>query len=591
MSPSADQILDVAIVGGGISGLYTGWRLLTGTLEPNHQPPGKRVAIFELGGRTGGRLLTWRPFIDEFELHAELGGMRFFEQQRLVWSLISYFVKERKLAPPIKFYVADPNGNNLWYLRERILKSNELTNPDQLPYLLDAASRYADPASVVNRVIEDILMLNRPAIAEKLDGRMRPETWEDWDKVKPYLCYRHRRLWDIGFWNLLFDLLSPETYAYVTDAFGYFSVTNNWNAAEAMQSLYIDFTQNPDYHTLREGYDYLPYLVRQAFLAANGEIRLHTPVVAIDRDREGLFEVWLREAEKPLRARSVVLAMPRRSLELLHENAFWNLDRVIDPKENRSLRDCIRAVIPFPAFKLFLAYGTRWWQASPFHIAAGRSVSDLPIRQTYYFPPAPSFSPDALPAKGRGLVMASYDDLGAVPFWQALEAPMKEREREKRILSEMAKRVALDAADSDLTSHVKQTLHALAEEPGFNYAPPEMVRHAQEQLELLHFNRSLPSPMNRPGSSQGEFLAAYMDWGRDPYGGGWNFWAPLIDVRETMQAMRRPFEDIPLYIVGEAYSGAQGWVEGALTIAERVLRDHFGLGQAAWQPEGYYMGY
>jgi hypothetical protein len=58
-----------------------------------------------------------------------------------------------------------------------------------------------------------------------------------------------------------------------------------------------------------------------------------------------------------------------------------------------------------------------------------------------------------------------------------------------------------------------------------------------------------------------------------------------------MAQMRKPFEDAPLYIVGEAYSGVQGWVEGALTVAEKVLRDHFNLEEEEWQPKGYYMGY
>jgi monoamine oxidase len=87
------------------------------------------------------------------------------------------------------------------------------------------------------------------------------------------------------------------------------------------------------------------------------------------------------------------------------------------------------------------------------------------------------------------------------------------------------------------------------------------------------------------------FAAAYKDWGHDPYGGGWNFWAPEVDVRAVMQGIRRPFAGDDLYIVGEAYSGNQGWVEGALTTAEHVLRDYFGLRPAAWQPESLYLGY
>jgi protoporphyrinogen oxidase len=74
--------LDFAIVGGGVSGLYTAWRLLKSGV------PASLIAIFEMGERTGGRLLTWLPAGADGGLRAELGGMRFFSQQELVWNLL-----------------------------------------------------------------------------------------------------------------------------------------------------------------------------------------------------------------------------------------------------------------------------------------------------------------------------------------------------------------------------------------------------------------------------------------------------------------------------------------------------------------------
>ena len=38
----------------------------------------------------------------------------------------------------------------------------------------------------------------------------------------------------------------------------------------------------------------------------------------------------------------------------------------------------------------------------------------------------------------------------------------------------------------------------------------------------------------------------------------------------------KPFADRPLFICGEAYSDAQGWVEGALQTADMML-EKFGL--------------
>jgi Flavin containing amine oxidoreductase len=602
-SASATAVeVDVAIVGGGISGLYAGWRLLT-CAPPGGNVP-KRVVVFESSGRTGGRLLTWYPFADHgvFDLHAELGGMRFFEQQSLVWGLIGYFVQCRALQPPIDFYVADPNGNNLWYLRETSLKAPDFYNPDRLPYRQDADSRYADPASIINNLITSVLAESRDRIAAKLGNRTQPATWQDWDAIKPILRYRGRLLWNVGFWNLLYDVLSPESYAYVTDAFGYSSLTNNWNAAEAMQSVFLDFTTNPKYKTLREGFGYLPHLVRSEFVKAKGDLRLRHTVVDLTKNGKA-FELGVRHpgpdgtpTYTTWRAGKVILAMPRRSLELLNRNAYWDADRPVD---GRTLRWFIESVIPYPAFKTFFAYDEPWWRKPPISIAAGRSVSDLPIRQTYYFPPHPKpFSPDEVPAEARALLMASYNDYASVPFWRALEAPEDYKQAADVVLSELPSATPAGfrskGSNAAFTAYVADAHARLPEEPGFHLAPPEMVRYAQQQLRLLHLNQPQPDPIPLPNQSEktfGYFLAAYKDWGHDPYGGGWNFWAPGIHVDTVMQRIRQPFERDELYIVGEAYSGAQGWVEGALTTTERVLQAKFRLPPPRWEPADAYLGY
>jgi len=602
---AVEDVQDVVIVGGGVSGLYSAWRILTGVRKGG---PLKKVTVLEQSARTGGRLLTWYPFPEDKALHGELGGMRFFAKQSLVWGLIvDYFVKTKhKLKPPVKFFVDDPNGNNLWYLREKLLKAQDLVNPDKVPYLLDSASRNAGPGPIIAGVIGWLLVANRPAIAKLLGGKTRPDTWEEWDTVKPHLEYNGRKLWNIGFWNLLADLLSPEGYAFVTDSFGYYSITNNWNAAEAMQSIYLDFTQNPDYQTLDEGYAYLPYLLKEEVRAAGGEVLLDSPVEQIERRTNGVYEVKVKgikgKPDQTFLARQVILAMPRRSLELLRETPLWRMDRVVGNVGGKpvTLGDYVKSVIPYPAFKMFLAYEDPWWRTPPVSIAAGRSVCDMPIRQTYYFPPVPDPFPPPKPnsplLKGPALLMATYDDARAVGFWEMLENPDAEKAANKQLMRQAvaAKKQVLGAtgtAPSGLQAYVQETNDALVEEPGFYYAPSEMIRHAQQQLQLLHFNKALPDPMPNPHAEPGNFLAAYMDWGHDPYGGGWNFWAPNVDVKYVMENMRRPLPGENVYVAGEAYSGNQGWVEGALTTTEKMLREYFHLERASWQPKDAYLGY
>ncbi len=100
-----------------------------------------------------------------------------------------------------------------------------------------------------------------------------------------------------------------------------------------------------------------------------------------------------------LTAEHVVLAMPRRSLELVEWDQF---------QKDAFLRVNLGSVLIQTAFKLFLAYPHAWWRA--LGLAARRSMTDMPIRQTFYFT-----APDDLDTPGistaPALLMASYNDL------------------------------------------------------------------------------------------------------------------------------------------------------------------------------------
>ena len=52
------EALDVAIVGAGISGLYSAWRLSEPSLEALGQTKPLKISIFDAENRTGGRLYS-----------------------------------------------------------------------------------------------------------------------------------------------------------------------------------------------------------------------------------------------------------------------------------------------------------------------------------------------------------------------------------------------------------------------------------------------------------------------------------------------------------------------------------------------------
>ena len=202
---------------------------------------------------------------------------------------------------------------------------------------------------------------------------------------------------------------------------------------------------------------------------------------------------------------------------------------------------CDQAVMQ-AAFKLFLGYAQPWWHS--FGLEAGRSITDLPVRQTYYFGTEGKMADSREPKNLNSLLMASYSDLATVPFWKGLEA---------------GERFA--GSSNTWTGGESSTL------PDAIVPSAALVEEAQRQIVVLHGERELPEP----------YTAAYMDWSHDPFGGGWHSWKAGYKYNEIMPRMRQPVDGQRIYICGAAYSSDQGWVEGALETAELMLRENIGL--------------
>jgi hypothetical protein len=103
------------------------------------------------------------------------------------------------------------------------------------------------------------------------------------------------------------------------------------------------------------------------------------------------------------------------------------------------------------------------------------------------------------------------------------------------------------------------------------------VKMLRKMLAELHFGpssdyTSVPEPLE----------AAYMDWSLPPFNAGYHEYAPHYDVGDVQRKIRKPsqlLDDVnaDIFIVGEAYSNDQAWVEGAYCTAESVLNDFFGV--------------
>jgi Flavin containing amine oxidoreductase len=384
-------------------------------------------------------------------------------------------------------------------------------------------------------------------------------------EVKGTPLYQH------GFWNLVARGLSPGAYALARSMVGYDVLGSNANAVDLIAE-YMDFAPDAKFSNFSHGYETVPWTLQKRFEDAGGEIVHGAWLAGFEQttldDRSLGVELHFTDNRAPVKARAIILAMPRRSLELLRREG-----PLFDGPKTPHVQHLLNSVRPFPLFKLFLAYKYPWWNAVG--VSKGRSIADTPLRQLYYWPVDPAAATPS--ASGDALLMA-YNDATSVDFWDGLSganSKMHSPEALKHLrrvappgmrMFEAQQQPGAGASAAD--EFGKRLLKNWAD----HQAPHEMVKEMHRQIMQMHDIQFAPEPYD----------AAYMDWSEDPYGGGSHLWNHGYKSWEILHQMTQPVEDFPCYVCGEAYSTNQTWVEGALQTAEIVLQKHLGLAKPSW---------
>jgi len=290
------------------------------------------------------------------------------------------------------------------------------------------------------------------------------------------------------------------------DGGGYYTVASNWNAARAIPFLLADFG-HVDYFALRGGFQGLPLRLADDFRKAGGAVHTGHRLTRLDLVRRGepLIRLHFRTGpadESAVLARHVVLAMPRRAIELLDPDSFLFA--------GAQFQADLRTVLAQPALKLFSCYPEPWWQA--LGISSGRSRTDLPVRQCYYWG-TEGLQPGADPRARQSILMASYNDGAAAEFWSGLGR------------TEPPDRPALS-----WSGHNEQEIRKGLRVPDQYRAPEVMVSEMQRQLKEVHGLDSIPEPL----------ATVYKDWTQDPYAGGWHFWKTHARAEDVMPRIQHP---------------------------------------------------
>ena len=346
----SEQVLDYAIVGGGISGLYSAWRLkeADSTLS---------IKVFESSDRVGGRLLTVTP-PKMPDSRVELGGMRYIvEEHHWVNALVKHLNLETEALP------AD-EPTNIAYLRGKLLRMFELTDPTKIPY--NVAPNEQDPGILANLTGQAAALSLAPTI-KKLLG-ITVKSWQDltpftsaqWQIVAKKGTYEGAPLWSLPMRYLMTRSITREALALDEDSGGYDSILYTWNAADGFGWNLGDFTPVITYVRIKKGYDQVPLMLADRFQKAGGAVHPNARLERFDAT-SGLVTLDIVEGgqTKTIQAKRLILALPRRSLELLDQTGS-----VLGP-EHTDVHELIRSVTPIPLFKLAILYPDAWWETFP----------------------------------------------------------------------------------------------------------------------------------------------------------------------------------------------------------------------------------
>ena len=569
----------VAIVGAGMSGLYSAWRLQN---EANIDD----IAIFERSNRTGGRLDSdLIHFKDKragaapnstITVKEEQGGMRFlFEGMDDLMALFLTLGLEDQIVP----FPMNSDGNNRLFFRGTSFSAKEAQESDyqiwSALYNLDANEQGVNPKSIINVVFNRILQVN-----PQFDGRPTVRGPEFWQAFRLECQWQDKPLYEWSLWDLLSDMgYSQECITMLYRVLGFNGTfLSKMNAGVAYQLL-EDFPASAEFKTFKDGFSTLPNALVDKIGKDNIHLKTQIDSISFDANRKE-YILHYSQADQPdqpkatVAADKVILALPRLALEklFLRSDAFQRLEA----NTRDHLWDTLQSTTNQPLLKINLYYDSAWWGTGMTGrpaVSFGPNFADLPTGSVYPFyalddPLAAALmydERDANPDKetqakldlieaqkySRPAALTIYCDYLNINFWSALQnkGALYHHPREAELIEQPVPSdiyPATEAVVNQATKFFKDIFNT-------HYVPEPILTSARIWEGNVNFN--IPEQFQ--------------------FGFGVHQWAIGTDDKEAMSTLVEPLPQ--LYTCGEAFSDYQGWVEGALRSADLALNKGFGL--------------
>lgn len=521
---------DVVIVGAGVAGLYCAYRLLK-------EDPKRSVVLFDLLDRVGGRLDTDLVRIRDLDgkliaVKDEEGGMRFNQSMTELLALLHELGMDGDIVP-----FGMGSDDNYYHIRGRsftVAESKRGRNAiwKEL-YHLHPNEQNKSPVEIITAVYHDLVVQN----GHRVPASPTPEFWQ---QFRLDFMFQGIPLNEWGLWALFRAFgLSEECIRMCADTIGFAGPTYSLVSAGEAYQILEDFPASPVFSSLRYGFGSLPRALQKAVESLGGSIFLGTPAVRVDRKERRLVTDVLRgKGKASITSARLILALPPTALQKL-QAASPALNGEKNP-EAALLAKNLESVVPMRLSKVNLYYDQAWWrngvEGTLPQVKDGGSFTDLPLGAVYAFDPLET-GDLAGPAP-----LAIYSDFANTNFWETLQA-----------------------IGPKFTSPLQEE-HDRARPQVMYPASQAIVAEATRQLRTLFGVIAVPPPV----------LTSFRLWsGEHQFGYAYHQWARFANDRDVMKTLASPAPDV--FVCNEAFSDDQGWVNGSLRSANRVLGPYFGI--------------